>query len=161
MAISCDSCGRYLRGCSSNDDCTETHDEKANNRKKVCTRLETGVINCKKGELDVERLLSAIPLSRIIAKERLVRHKNLNLPSATETNLAIAFGQNRFFLASALETTKSLRNATGKKILDKVEKFRRCFKPLQKMNEMSSEMLAGGIEEANELRRRHNQEKYL
>ena len=32
MDVSCDSCGRCLRGCSSNNDCTETHDKEANDR---------------------------------------------------------------------------------------------------------------------------------
>ena len=52
---------------------------------------------------------------------------------------------------------KSLWSTTGKKIFDKVEKFRRFFKPLQIKNKMSSETLGGDIEEANELRWRHDQ----
>ena len=80
------------------------------------------------------------------------------LTSATETDLAIAFGQNIFFLASTLKATQSLRNAIGDKIFDKTEKFKRCFKPLHTTNKTSSEMSAGGMKEANELRRRHNQE---
>ena len=82
----------------------------------------------------------------------------MNLPSATETDLAIAFVQN-IFLSIALETIKNLRNATSEKIHDKIDKFRKCFKPLQITNEIISKALAGVIEEANELRRRHSQEK--
>ena len=117
------------------------------------------MIDYEKRGLNLDRLLNVTPPSRIIARERLLRPKNLSLPSSIETDLAIAFGQKRFFLASALETIKSLRNAIGEKILDKTEKFRKCFKPLQVTNKTSSEMLAGGMEEANGLRRRrHNKE---
>ena len=95
-----------------------------------------------------------------MSEKRLVIHKNLSLPSAKETDLAIFFGQKMFLLASALETIKRLRNAIGEKILDKTEKFIRCFKPLHSMNKISSETLAGGMEEANELRQRHDQEMH-
>ena len=67
------------------------------------------------GGLNLDRLLDTTPLSRIIARERLVRLKNLSSSSATETDVAIAFGQNRFFLASAMKTTQSLQNEIGKK----------------------------------------------
>ena len=56
---------------------------------------------------------------------------------------------------------KSLRNTTLERILDKTEKFRRCFKPLQITNETPRKTLAGVIEEANELRRRKNHEQYV
>ena len=85
----------------------------------------------------------------------------MNLPSEKETDLAIALVQKRFFLPSALEMIKSLRNATGEKILGKTEKFRRCFKPLQAMNEAINKVLAGGSEESEELRRWRTQEARL
>ena len=93
----------------------------------------TRVVNHKQGDLDVERLLNATP-PLIINKKQLVRHNSLNLPSATETCLAITFSQKRSFLPSALETIKSLRNPIGEKILDKTNKFRRCFKPMKVTN---------------------------
>ena len=62
------------------------------------------------------------------------------------------------FLASAMKTRQRLWNTTGKKIFDKTEKFRRCFKPLHTTNETSSETLAGRTGEANELRWRRNKE---
>ena len=52
----------------------------------------------------------------------------------------------------------SLRSAIGEKILDETEIFRRCFKLLQTTNKTSRDALAGRMEEANELRRGHNQE---
>ena len=146
-----------LRGCSSNNNCAVIHNKNSNDREKVCAMFLTGVINHEEGDLDNERLTNATTPS-LIAKEQLVRHKSLNLPSATETDLAIAFGQKTFFLRSTLETIKSLRNATGEKIHDKTEEFRRCFKPLQITNKITSKTLDGGIEEANELVQMHAQE---
>ena len=65
MAVSCGVCGRHMRGCSSNNNCALMQNKKSNNREKVCARLLTGVINCKQGDLDVERLLNATPPSII------------------------------------------------------------------------------------------------
>ena len=54
MDISCDSCGRCLRGCSSNVDFTEAHNEEDNKRERVCTRLETGMTNYEMGGLNLD-----------------------------------------------------------------------------------------------------------
>ena len=136
------------------------HNKDSSERDKVSTRLRTGVINYEEGDIDVETLINAMPTSRI-SKEKLARYKSLNLPSATENDLAIAFGQKRFSLPSALETIENFRNAIGEKVHAKTDKFRKCFKPLKIISEITSKTLTGEIEEANDLRRSYTQEQCL
>ena len=45
MAVSCDSCSRCLRNCSSNINCIETHDKVDDKRERIGARLEIGVTN--------------------------------------------------------------------------------------------------------------------
>ena len=65
MDVACDNCERCLRGCSSNQNFTLTHDKESNEREKVSARLLTGVVNCKEGNLDVERVMSAVTQSSV------------------------------------------------------------------------------------------------
>ena len=96
MDVSRDNCGGCLRGCSSNNDCTEMRNEESSNREKVHTRLLTGVTDHEEGSPGADRLSNAAPPLRI-AEKQLPRHKSLNSPSATETDLATALGQKKFF----------------------------------------------------------------
>ena len=111
MSVSCNQCGKCIRGCKSDPNCAIVASICPN--KPILTRLSTGTAQYIPGSLNestMELYDSSAPDDRSRRmKFELCTHRNLSLDSATITDLATAFGRKSFFLPNALETINGLR----------------------------------------------------
>ena len=165
--ISCAECGKCDRACRVAGVCNRSPAK----IRVAQTRIHTGVAIHKVGMYSQNAEIEAIE-----EKSPIVNHVALSLPSATITDLAKAFGREKLFAASAIKTITGLQNSIeeGKDKYVSAQKsggdeseevardsaIRRCFTILRMVMNVTVKILAGGQEEADELKCLYLSEEY-
>ena len=157
--IDCDECNQCERACKVVGKCEIVGPPK---KKPAQTRITTGVAVHKPN-------LYADPGDDIAESKRqkemsMVKHVALSLPSARVTDLAKAFGRQKFFIPSALTTINELRKsmptssidndsaASASASIDSEDKLRPLLTILKYVMNTTVKVLAGGEHEAKQLK---------
>lgn len=153
-AVFCLGCNLCKVGCKKNPNCDIEHVEEV--VESVTLREKEIVHNYKE-----DKIASEEQFARKRQKEQeLVSHRDLSLDTATVTNLAKAYGRNRFNIPNASLTIDTLQeriNADEEEPVETLRKtdhsfLRKYFLPIRIVLDAAIKIFAGGEAETSELK---------